>query len=92
MIDFSTWCFIFYLFDKIVLHFNASHLSVINHNFKINVKTLFFLHRKSKAKLRNQYQYPDTQKGDVDAFSREPFVVHFQAPKTGKNKQGKLRC
>lgn len=52
---------------------------------------LFFLHRKSKAKLRNHYQYPDTQKGDVDAFSREPFVVHFQAPKTGKNKQGKLR-
>uniref|UniRef100_A0A672N9G5 Deoxyribonuclease n=1 Tax=Sinocyclocheilus grahami TaxID=75366 RepID=A0A672N9G5_SINGR len=42
----------------------------------------FFSHRKSKAKLRNQYQYPDTQKGDVDAFSREPFVVHFQAPKT----------
>ncbi|XP_016100728.1 deoxyribonuclease gamma-like [Sinocyclocheilus grahami] len=41
-----------------------------------------FVYRKSKAKLRNQYQYPDTQKGDVDAFSREPFVVHFQAPKT----------
>ncbi|KAF4096781.1 hypothetical protein G5714_022750 [Onychostoma macrolepis] len=41
-----------------------------------------FVYRKSKATLRNQYQYPDTQKGDVDAFSREPFVVHFQAPKT----------
>ncbi|XP_026097934.1 deoxyribonuclease gamma [Carassius auratus] len=41
-----------------------------------------FVYRKSEVKLRNQYQYPDTQKGDVDAFSREPFVVHFQAPKT----------
>ncbi len=35
MIDFRTWCLIFYLFDKIVLHFNSSHLSVINHNMKI---------------------------------------------------------
>ncbi|XP_051947771.1 deoxyribonuclease-1-like 1 [Xyrauchen texanus] len=41
-----------------------------------------FVYRKSTAKLKNQYQYPDTQKGDVDAFSREPFVVHFEAPKT----------
>ncbi|XP_067302539.1 deoxyribonuclease-1-like 1 [Pseudorasbora parva] len=41
-----------------------------------------FFYRKSTAKLKNQYQYPDTQHGDVDAFSREPFVVHFQAPKT----------
>ncbi|KAK2885692.1 hypothetical protein QQF64_020884 [Cirrhinus molitorella] len=41
-----------------------------------------FFYRKSTTKLINQYQYPDTQKGDVDAFSREPFVVHFQAPKT----------
>ncbi|CAM4680317.1 unnamed protein product [Leuciscus chuanchicus] len=41
-----------------------------------------FVYRKSTAKLIKQYQYPDTQKGDVDAFSREPFVVHFQAPKT----------
>ncbi|KAK7132173.1 hypothetical protein R3I93_018662 [Phoxinus phoxinus] len=41
-----------------------------------------FVYRKSTAKLIKQYQYPDTQKGDVDAFSREPFVVHFQASKT----------
>ncbi|XP_067227250.1 deoxyribonuclease-1-like 1 isoform X2 [Chanodichthys erythropterus] len=41
-----------------------------------------FVYRKSSATLINQYQYPDTQNGDVDAFSREPFVVHFQAPKT----------
>ncbi|XP_051518161.1 deoxyribonuclease gamma-like isoform X2 [Myxocyprinus asiaticus] len=41
-----------------------------------------FVYRKSTAKLKNQYQYPDTQKGDMDAFSREPFVVHFEAPKT----------
>lgn len=41
-----------------------------------------FVYRKSTAKLKNQYQYPDAQKGDVDAFSREPFIVHFEAPKT----------
>ncbi|TRY93927.1 hypothetical protein DNTS_035530 [Danionella cerebrum] len=41
-----------------------------------------FIYRKSTAILKNQYQYPDTQIGDEDAFSREPFVVHFQAPKT----------
>ncbi|XP_051961618.1 deoxyribonuclease gamma-like [Xyrauchen texanus] len=41
-----------------------------------------FVYRKSTAKLKNRYQYPDTQKGDIDAFSREPFVVHFEAPKT----------
>lgn len=46
-------------------------------------------YRKSTAKLIKQYQYPDTQKGDVDAFSREPFVVHFQAPKTGQIKKRK---
>ncbi|KAA0707008.1 Deoxyribonuclease gamma [Triplophysa tibetana] len=41
-----------------------------------------FIYRKSTAKLINQYQYPDSQIGDEDAFSREPFVVHFQAPET----------
>ncbi|RXN23561.1 deoxyribonuclease gamma-like protein [Labeo rohita] len=45
-------------------------------------RLLAAVNRKSTAKLINQYQYPDTQKGDVDAFSREPFVVRFQAPKT----------
>lgn len=32
-----------------------------------------------------QYQYPDNKPGDVDAFSREPFVVHFSAPTTGQS-------
>ncbi|NP_998318.2 deoxyribonuclease-1-like 1 [Danio rerio] len=41
-----------------------------------------FFYRKSTAILKGQYQYPDTQTGDIDAFSREPFVVYFQAPKT----------
>lgn len=34
--------------------------------------------------LTGQYQYPDNRPGDVDAFSREPFVVRFTAPKTGR--------
>ncbi|NWZ32708.1 DNSL3 Deoxyribonuclease, partial [Asarcornis scutulata] len=32
--------------------------------------------------VKQTYQYPDTQPGDEDAFSREPFVVWFQSPKT----------
>lgn len=40
-------------------------------------------YRTDSVRLIDQYQYPDTQEGDEDAFAREPFVVHFQAPKTG---------
>lgn len=43
-------------------------------------------YRTDSVRLINQYQYPDTQKGDEDAFAREPFVVHFRAPKTGNMK------
>ncbi|XP_073210926.1 deoxyribonuclease gamma isoform X2 [Lepidochelys kempii] len=32
--------------------------------------------------VKETYQYPDIQPGDVDAFSREPFVVWFKSPKT----------
>lgn len=35
-------------------------------------------------KVTGEYQYPDNRPGDVDAFSREPFVVRFKAPKTGE--------
>uniref|UniRef100_A0A8B9RH19 Deoxyribonuclease n=1 Tax=Astyanax mexicanus TaxID=7994 RepID=A0A8B9RH19_ASTMX len=41
-----------------------------------------FVFRRDSVRLKDQYQYPDTQKGDEDAFAREPFVVRFQAPKT----------
>ncbi|XP_060794145.1 deoxyribonuclease-1-like 1 isoform X2 [Neoarius graeffei] len=41
-----------------------------------------FVFRTDSVRLIDQYQYPDTQEGDEDAFAREPFVVHFQAPKT----------
>lgn len=79
-------------------------ITFINTNIFLITRTVFFFqalqdnlphfffplsYRKSTAKLIKQYQYPDTQKGDVDAFSREPFVVHFQAPKTGQIKQRK---
>ncbi|XP_063065413.1 deoxyribonuclease-1-like 1 isoform X2 [Engraulis encrasicolus] len=41
-----------------------------------------FMYRTDTASVKNQYQYPDTQEGDEDAFAREPFVVWFKAPRT----------
>ncbi|XP_037130584.1 deoxyribonuclease-1-like 1 [Syngnathus acus] len=41
-----------------------------------------FVYRADTVSVTGQYQYPDTRPGDVDAFSREPFVVRFKAPKT----------
>ncbi|XP_069037458.1 deoxyribonuclease-1-like 1 isoform X1 [Lepisosteus oculatus] len=41
-----------------------------------------FVYRSDQVEVKDKYQYPDRQKGDVDAFAREPFVVHFRAPKT----------
>uniref|UniRef100_A0A8C5SG79 Deoxyribonuclease n=1 Tax=Laticauda laticaudata TaxID=8630 RepID=A0A8C5SG79_LATLA len=32
--------------------------------------------------VKQVYQYPDLQPGDEDAFSREPFVVLFNSPRT----------
>lgn len=44
---------------------------------------LLFHCRQNLVSVKQTYQYPDTQPGDEDAFSREPFVVWFQSPKTG---------
>ena len=41
-----------------------------------------FLYRRNLVSVKQTYQYPDTQPGDEDAFSREPFVVWFRSPKT----------
>ncbi|XP_066566121.1 deoxyribonuclease-1-like 1 isoform X2 [Amia ocellicauda] len=41
-----------------------------------------FVFRSDRLKVKDKYQYPDQQKGDIDAFSREPFVVRFEAPHT----------
>nr|XP_006130951.1 deoxyribonuclease gamma [Pelodiscus sinensis] len=41
-----------------------------------------FIYRSNVVSVKQTYQYPDTQPGDVDAFSREPFVVWFQSSKT----------
>ncbi|NXL26991.1 DNSL3 Deoxyribonuclease, partial [Glaucidium brasilianum] len=41
-----------------------------------------FIYRQHLVLVKETYQYPDTQPGDEDAFSREPFAVWFQAPKT----------
>ncbi|XP_048097420.1 deoxyribonuclease-1-like isoform X1 [Alosa alosa] len=39
-----------------------------------------FLYRNETAALVETYQYPKSKKENV--FSREPFIVHFKAPKT----------
>lgn len=41
-----------------------------------------FIYRSDTVTVTGQYQYPDNRPGNVDAFSREPFVVRFRAPKT----------
>ncbi|XP_018600030.2 deoxyribonuclease gamma-like isoform X1 [Scleropages formosus] len=41
-----------------------------------------FIYRQRLVSPKAVYQYPDTQSGDEDAFSREPFVVWFSSPKT----------
>ncbi|NXY20559.1 DNSL3 Deoxyribonuclease, partial [Atrichornis clamosus] len=41
-----------------------------------------FIYRQHLVSVKETYQYPDTQPGDEDAFSREPFTIWFQSPKT----------
>ncbi|XP_010072894.1 PREDICTED: deoxyribonuclease gamma [Pterocles gutturalis] len=40
------------------------------------------LARQQLVSVKQTYQYPDTQPGDTDVFSREPFIVWFRSPKT----------
>ncbi|TSM44171.1 Deoxyribonuclease gamma [Bagarius yarrelli] len=46
-----------------------------------------FIYRRKLVSVKSVYQYPDTQPEDIDAFAREPFVVWFSSPTTGKKKQ-----
>ncbi|XP_032406081.1 deoxyribonuclease-1-like [Xiphophorus hellerii] len=39
-------------------------------------------YREDEVNLTAQYQYEDNQVGDVDAFAREPFILHFNCPST----------
>ncbi|XP_010168358.1 deoxyribonuclease gamma [Antrostomus carolinensis] len=41
-----------------------------------------FIYRQHLVSVKQTYQYPDTQPGDEDAFSREPFAIWIQSPKT----------
>uniref|UniRef100_A0A8C6VAV9 Deoxyribonuclease 1L3 n=1 Tax=Naja naja TaxID=35670 RepID=A0A8C6VAV9_NAJNA len=41
-----------------------------------------FFYRLESVCVKQVYQYPDLQPGDEDAFSREPFVVLFNSPRT----------
>ncbi|XP_020824632.1 deoxyribonuclease gamma [Phascolarctos cinereus] len=41
-----------------------------------------FLYRESVVSVKKSYLYHDTQNGDEDVFSREPFVIWFYSPQT----------
>ncbi|XP_023056599.1 deoxyribonuclease gamma isoform X1 [Piliocolobus tephrosceles] len=41
-----------------------------------------FLYKEKLVSVKKSYHYHDYQDGDVDVFSREPFVVWFQSPHT----------
>ncbi|XP_041873371.1 deoxyribonuclease gamma [Corvus kubaryi] len=41
-----------------------------------------FIYRQNQVSVKQTYQYPDTQPGDEDVFSREPFAIWWQSPKT----------
>ncbi|NXD22199.1 DNSL3 Deoxyribonuclease, partial [Spelaeornis formosus] len=41
-----------------------------------------FIYRQNQVSVKQIYQYPDTQPGNEDVFSREPFVIWWQSPKT----------
>ncbi|XP_037347516.1 deoxyribonuclease gamma [Talpa occidentalis] len=41
-----------------------------------------FLYKEKLVSVKKHYLYHDNQAGDVDVFSREPFVVWFQSPHT----------
>ncbi|KAM4605844.1 deoxyribonuclease gamma-like [Discoglossus pictus] len=38
-----------------------------------------FVYREDRVKVKDVYQYEDTQLGDEDSFAREPFVVRFNS-------------
>lgn len=48
--------------------------------------TLFFpfLSRDDVVDLVDAYQYEDNQVNDVDAFAREPYILHFKSHNTGQ--------
>lgn len=41
-----------------------------------------FLYKEKLVSVKKSYLYNDYQDGDIDVFSREPFVVWFQSPHT----------
>lgn len=44
-----------------------------------------FLYKEKLVSVKKHYLYHDAQAGDMDVFSREPFVVWFQSPHTAVN-------
>lgn len=43
------------------------------------------INRDAVVKVIGTYQYEDNQPGDEDAFDREPYILRFSCPSTGRN-------
>lgn len=61
-----------------------------SHECYIRPPSCFLYCRQHLVSVKQTYQYPDTQPGDEDVFSREPFVVWFHSPKTGETFQKQI--
>uniref|UniRef100_A0A667YNU8 Deoxyribonuclease n=1 Tax=Myripristis murdjan TaxID=586833 RepID=A0A667YNU8_9TELE len=69
-------------FPQLLAHFLYDHQSERLGRSDTYQEQYVFVYRTGTVTVTDQYQYPDTLKGDIDAFAREPFVVRFSAPKT----------
>lgn len=63
-----------------MIHQNWLKLLTCSNNYVVCLAVF----RADTVTVTDQYQYPDDLPGDEDAFSREPFVVRFKAPRTGQ--------
>ncbi|XP_074140376.1 deoxyribonuclease gamma-like isoform X2 [Sminthopsis crassicaudata] len=68
---------------KIIIRCDIMLLMEIKDSQNIICPTLMkMLNGVSVVSVKKSYHYHDTQEGDEDVFSREPFVVWFYSPKT----------
>eukprot|EP00079_Xenopus_tropicalis_P035421 XP_017949192.1 PREDICTED: deoxyribonuclease-1-like isoform X2 [Xenopus tropicalis] len=58
-------------------------LEVFDAKEKAAKKLVEQLNREEQVKVKDTYQYEDMQHGDEDSFAREPFIVRFEAKKSG---------
>lgn len=60
--------------------------------YKRSTKSLSPALRDDVVDLTDCYQYEDSQTDDLDAFVREPYILHFKPRNTGETMLGKERC